>query len=592
MVQEETAHEYPSRFHTLAATEGVRGAVPGVSSRQAHERWDLRFAGGCDRPPAGPRRRRDLLRGPGPGSLLESDRRGDRRAARGAGDGAVCGRGHGAPLPRYRRGTGGAGVLRAAGGLHRQRRLAENGNPSGGAMKAGMMDYPLTLPPMLERAGKLFPQVEIVSRRPDRSLHRYTYADFHRRALKLAAALTQAGLKPGERVATLMWNHSTHLECYFGVPAAAGVVHTLNLRLHPSELAYIVNHAEDRFLIVDDVLLPLFESFKDQVKPERVLVAPTTGHPVAAPYESYEDFLAGGGGAFSYPALDEDDAAAMCYTSGTTGKPKGVLYSHRALALHSFAFALPDALSLIELLEKERVTFTGGVPTVWLRVLEALDADPSLWKPPAGMRIICAGSAAPESMLRRFDQMGVRMIHFWGMTEITPAGTVSRLKKHMLEWPESRQYETRLKQGMALPFVDVRVMTPEGEAPADGETLGELQVRGPWVASNYYRLPEESDKWTADGWFRTGDVVTMDAEGYVRIADRSKDLIKSGGEWISSVDLENALVGHAAVAEAAVVAVPHPTWQERPLAAIVLKQGATATADELRDYLAARFAKW
>ncbi|MGH9492086.1 MAG: long-chain fatty acid--CoA ligase [Terriglobales bacterium] len=502
-------------------------------------------------------------------------------------------------------------------------------------MKASMMDYPLTLLPMLERAGKLFPQVEIVSRLPDRSLHRYTYADFHRRARRLAEALQKAGLKPGERVATLMWNHFIHLECYFGIPAAGGVAHTLNLRLHPSELAYIVNHAEDRFLIVDDVLLPLFESFRDQVKLERMLVAPMGAKPITAPYENYEDFIASASGDFSYPALDENDAAAMCYTSGTTGKPKGVVYSHRALALHSFAFALPDAMaisqqdsilvaqpmfhanawgvpfsailcgsklvfpgpyldaeSLIELLQKERVTFTAGVPTVWLRVLEALDANPTAWKPPAGMRIIVAGSAAPESMLRRFDQMGVRMIHFWGMTEITPAGTVSKLKKHMLEWPEEKQYEARLKQGMALPFVDVRVMAGDAEAPWDGGTLGELQVRGPWVAANYFRLPEESDKWTADGWFRTGDVVSIDSEGYVRIADRSKDLIKSGGEWISSVDLENALVGHSAVAEAAVIAVPHPTWQERPLAAVVLRNGATVTAEELRDFLAARFAKW
>ncbi|MGH9670104.1 MAG: long-chain fatty acid--CoA ligase [Terriglobales bacterium] len=502
-------------------------------------------------------------------------------------------------------------------------------------MKASMMDYPLTLLPMLERAGKLFPQVEIVSRLPDRSLHRCTYADFHRRARRLAEALQKAGLKPGERVATLMWNHFIHLECYFGIPAAGGVAHTLNLRLHPSELAYIVNHAEDRFLIVDDVLLPLFESFRDQVKLERMLVAPMGAKPITAPYENYEDFIASASGDFSYPALDENDAAAMCYTSGTTGKPKGVVYSHRALALHSFAFALPDAMaisqqdsilvaqpmfhanawgvpfsailcgsklvfpgpyldaeSLIELLQKERVTFTAGVPTVWLRVLEALDANPGRWQPPPGVRIIVAGSAAPESMLRRFDQMGVCMIHFWGMTEITPAGTVSKLKKHMLEWPEEKQYEARLKQGMALPFVDVRVMAGDAEAPWDGGTLGELQVRGPWVAANYFRLPEESDKWTADGWFRTGDVVSIDSEGYVRIADRSKDLIKSGGEWISSVDLENALVGHSAVAEAAVIAVPHPTWQERPLAAVVLRNGATVTAEELRDFLAARFAKW
>ena len=502
-------------------------------------------------------------------------------------------------------------------------------------MNGTMMDYPLTLVPMLERAGKLFGQVEIVSRLPDRSLHRTTYADFYRRARALAESLSRAGLKPGDRVGTLMWNHYAHLEAYFGIPIAGGVAHTLNLRLSPSQLAYVINHAQDRFLIVDDVLLPLYEKIKGQVKPERVLVVPFTGKPVTADYENYEEFLKQATGNFSYPKLEENQAAAMCYTSGTTGKPKGVLYSHRALVLHSFAIGLTDtfalsqhdtilpvvpmfhanawgipfvatmlgskqvfpgphldAENLLDLYEKERVTFAAGVPTIWFALLEALEKNPGRWKLTPGMHLLVGGAAAPESMLRRYDQLGLHVIHAWGMTEMTPAGSVSKLKPGMDDWPEDKRYQVRAKQGLPMPFVEARAVSEDGEVPWNGQSMGELQVRGPWVAASYYNLPEERDQWTSDGWFRTGDVVTIDPEGYIKITDRTKDLIKSGGEWISSVDLENALMAHPSVKEAAVIAIPHPKWQERPLAVVVPKETNHATAEELKTFLAANFAQW
>ena len=502
-------------------------------------------------------------------------------------------------------------------------------------MNGTMMDYPLTLVPMLERAGKLFSQVEIVSRLPDRSLHRTTYADFYRRARALAESLSRAGLKPGDRVGTLMWNHYAHLEAYFGIPIAGGVAHTLNLRLSPNQLAYVINHAQDRFLIVDDVLLPLYEKIKGQVKPERVLVVPFTGKPVAADYENYEEFLKQASGNFTYPKLEENQAAAMCYTSGTTGKPKGVLYSHRALVLHSFAIGLTDtfalsqrdiilpvvpmfhanawgipfvatmlgskqvfpgphldAESLLDLYEKERVTFAAGVPTIWFALLEALEKNPGRWKLTPGMHLLVGGAAAPESMLRRYDQLGLHVIHAWGMTEMTPAGSVSKLKPGMDDWPEDKRYQVRAKQGLPMPFVEARAVSEDGEVPWNGQSMGELQVRGPWVAASYYNLPEECDKWTSDGWFRTGDVATIDPEGYIKITDRTKDLIKSGGEWISSVDLENALMAHPSVKEAAVIAIPHPKWQERPLAVVVPKEANHATAEELKTFLAANFAQW
>jgi len=502
-------------------------------------------------------------------------------------------------------------------------------------MKGTMMQFPLTLVSLLERAGKLFPRVEIVSQRPDSSTHRYTYGDLYRRARALAALLQDAGLNPGDRVATLMWNHSTHLEAHFGIPAVGGVLHTLNLRLHPDELAFIVNHAEDKFLIVDDVLLHLFEKIKDRVNLERVIVVPFSGQPVPKGYEDYELLLRQTAKAPQYPDLDENDAAGMCYTSGTTGKPKGVVYSHRALALHSYSISLPDNFSIsrndtilpamsmfhanawglpfaavmngsslvlpgpnlqperiLDLLDHHRVTLTGAVPTVWLGVIDVLERQPERWRLQKGLRIVVAGSACPETLFRRFDRFGVHVIQPWGMTETTPIATVSTLKPHMSASSADEKYMLRAKQGLPSPFIELRAMGDAGEVPWDGQTPGELEIRGPFVAASYYNLRDEAQRWTDDGWFRTGDVVSIDSEGYVKITDRTKDLIKSGGEWISSVDVENALVAHPSVAEAAVIAAPHPKWQERPLAIVVLKNGEAVTENELRSFLARTFAKW
>jgi fatty-acyl-CoA synthase len=502
-------------------------------------------------------------------------------------------------------------------------------------MKGTMMQSPLTLVPLLERAGKLFSRAEVVSQRPDNSTHCYTYADLYRRARALGAALQRRGLQAGDRLATLMWNNYAHLEAYFGVPAVGGVLHTLNLRLHPDELTYILNHAEDNFLIVDDVLLPLYEKIKERVNVQHVFVVPFSGNAVPEGYQNYEHLLRESNGDPKYADLDENDALSMCYTSGTTGKPKGVVYSHRAIALHSYSISLPDNFSIsrddtilpamsmfhanawglpfaavmngsnlvlpgpnlqpeaiLNLLSKHRVTLTGGVPTVWLGVLDALENNPGRWELAEGLRVVIAGSACPESLFRRFDKFGARVIQPWGMTETTPIATVSTLKPQMGSWSEDQKYALRAKQGIPVPFVETRAISDQGEIPWDGETPGELEVRGPFIAATYYNLPAEDVRWSDDHWLRTGDVVTIDPEGYIKITDRAKDLIKSGGEWISSVDVENALVAHPAVAEAAVVAVPHPKWQERPLAAVVVKQGSVVTEGELRSFLARTFAKW
>lgn len=508
-------------------------------------------------------------------------------------------------------------------------------------MRGTMMDFPLTLPVLLERAGKLFHRVEIVSRKPDRSIVRTNYGEFYKRARRLADALTKLGLQSGDRVASMMWNHSGHLEAFFGVPCAGGILHTLNLRLHPHEIAAIVRHAEDRFLLIDDVLLPTFEKFRADVSFERVIVVPYGGCAVPDGFLQYEDLLADASEDFRYPKLDENDGAAMCFTSGTTGNSKGVIYSHRALVLHTFAevgvdsfavghhetvlpvapmfhanaWGLPyscvmagarlvlpgpnvDPESVLDLIQQERVTIACGVPTVWLGVLYALEKNPGRWKFDWPVRLVVGGTAPPERLMRALDKHNLHILHLWGMTETTPLATVGKLKRHMHDWAPDQQYEVRAKQGWPTPFVELRVMRPDGpggasvEAPRDGETPGELEVRGPWVAGSYYKAPDQAHRWTEDGWFKTGDVATLDDEGFVKIVDRAKDLVKSGGEWISSVDIENTLMGHPAVKEAAVVGVPHPKWQERPIAAVVLKEGAKATPEELRAFLAQTFAKW
>ena len=506
-------------------------------------------------------------------------------------------------------------------------------------LRGTMMPTPLTLFSMLERAGKYFPEVEIVSRRPDRSLHRTSYGQMYRRAHALASGLLRAGLRPGDRVATLSWNHCEHLEAYFGIPCARGVVHTLNLRLSCEELTAIVRHAGDRFLIVDDVLLPIYEKFRTGVSFDRVWVVPTASQPMAASYENYEDLLTQPRENFQYPEVDENEAAAMCYTSGTTGHPKGVLYSHRALVLHTLAISLAEAFglrqqdvclvivpmfhancwglpqaaamlgsklvlpgsyldppSLLELIHGEQTTYAAAVPTIWMGIAEQMEKHPGRWEVPEGFRATSGGAATPESLLERCDRLGIALRSSWGMTELTPAGTTSYLKSTLTDLPAPEQLRRRALAGLPFPLVETRVMAPGGEVPWDGNTSGELQVRGPFVAAEYYNLTEAADCWTADGWFRTGDVAVIDSEGYVRIADRTKDVIKSGGEWISSMALENAIMGHPAVKEAAVIGIPHPKWQERPLAIVVRQDDAKIEDDalraELRELMAAKFAKW
>ncbi|HVC20451.1 MAG TPA: long-chain fatty acid--CoA ligase [Vicinamibacterales bacterium] len=503
-------------------------------------------------------------------------------------------------------------------------------------MRGLMMDSALTVPAILRRAETLFGARDVVSRRADRRLHRSTYAACGARARRLAAALRRLGVAPGDRVATLCWNHAAHLEAYFGIPLAGGVIHTLNLRLPPEDLAYIINHAGDRVLIVDASLLPLFERIKDLVALPHTIVVGEHGS-LTPDLLDYDRLLDQADPApVDLPEPDERDAAAMCYTTGTTGRPKGVLYSHRALVLHSLAIALPDALdlreadtilpvvpmfhanawglpytaalvgaklvlpgpyldppSLVDLFQAERVTIAAGVPTIWMGLLQLLDDRPGAWDLSALRALLVGGSAAPQAMIEAFDRRhGLQIVHAWGMTETTPAGTVSRLAPDQAGEPGEERYRSRARQGRPLPFIEIRARGDDGLVPWDGRTMGELEVRGPWVAGAYFDAPDSSDRFTDDGWFRTGDIVTIDARGSIALTDRAKDLIKSGGEWISSVALENALMGHPDVAEAAVVPTADARWGERPLAVVVVKPGRTVTADALRAFLAPAFPKW
>jgi fatty-acyl-CoA synthase len=503
-------------------------------------------------------------------------------------------------------------------------------------MNGLMMDYPLTLPALFTRAGRFFAATELVTRRPDKTIHRTTYREFTLRTQRLCNALVRLGVKPGERVATLGWNTARHLEAYFAIPLTGAVLHTLNPRLSPQDLAYIVNHAEDQVILVDDVLLPVLERFRKEISPRHVIVM-GHGGAVAEGTLDYEQLIAPELPHFDIPRLEEGQALGMCYTSGTTGRPKGVVYSHRSVVLHSLGIALPDALSLsardvvmpvvpmfhvnawglpfacvmtgakqvfpgphldaaslLGLVAQERVTITAGVPTIWLGILDALDKNPGAFDTSSLRDMVVGGAAAPQSLIEGFEKRHkLRVLHAWGMTETSPVGTVSRLKPHLDQAPEAERFRRRATQGVPVPLVDVRAVGEQGtEVAWDGKAMGELHVRGPWVARSYHLNPAEADKFTNDGWFRTGDVVTIDPEGYVRITDRAKDLIKSGGEWISSVDLENALMGHPAIREAAVIGLPHPRWSERPVACVVLKPGSVATPSELKEYLEPQFARF
>ena len=502
-------------------------------------------------------------------------------------------------------------------------------------MTGRMMDFPLTLTHLLERARRYFPKTEVVSRGADGTLRRHTWADVYARASKLAHALARLGVKPGDRVATLAWNHHRHLEAYFAAPMMGAVVHTLNLRLHPTEIGYIARHAEDTVVLVDRSLLPLFDQFAASVPSIRHVIHMADSTPTPADKLDYERLIAPESAEYDWPRLDENRAAQICYTSGTTGNPKGVVYSHRSSVLHALAACLVDSLgvsmndtvlpvvpmfhanawglphacaavgaklvfpgpkldpeSLLDLMAAEHVTCAGGVPTIWLGILALLDANPKKWDLSTLRQMVVGGSAAPPAMMDGFQKRhGLTVTHAWGMTETQPLGTIAKVKKSLAGGTDDERLHVRASQGYPVPFVEARHTDDVGKIlPWDGETMGELEVRGPWVASSYMG-DEGKDRWTADGWFKTGDVVTIDAEGYVRITDRSKDVIKSGGEWISSVALENALMSHPAVLEAAVFAGRHPKWDERPIAAIVLKKGQTATEAELGAHLAGRFAK-
>ncbi len=507
-------------------------------------------------------------------------------------------------------------------------------------MKGLIMDYPLTLTHFYERARGLFARKPLGTRVPERGLERYTYADWAGRVARLAGALRRLGVGQGDRVGTLAWNSHRHLEVYFAAPMMGAVLHTVNLRLSAQDITYIVNHAEDRVLIVDASLWPILEPIRPALTSVRhvVVMRDTPGALVPPGALEYEALLADAAPVLDWPRLQETDAAGMCYTSGTTGHPKGVVYTHRGIFLHSMASSMADTLGvserdvilhivpmfhanawcvpfagvlngatqyfggpnpqprdILEIIHRERVTVVGAVPTVWLAIHGILEKEPE-WDISCVRCIPIGGSAAPRTLIETFDKRyGAFMLHAWGMTEMSPLGTLCRLKSYMEAWPEAERYAVRAKQGLPIAGVEVRVIGEGGdEQPWDGVSVGELQVRGPWVASRYYDNPSGDVQFTADGWFRTGDVVTIDPEGYVQITDRTKDLIKSGGEWISSVDLETTLMGHPKVLEAAVIAVPHERWVERPLACVVPKpeHAGRVSPDELLDYLRPLVAKW
>lgn len=503
------------------------------------------------------------------------------------------------------------------------------------------MSYQLTLTTMLDRCKWLFPKKEVVTR--DYSgTHRYTYADFYLRVGKLASALKKLGVGRGDRVATFAWNHHRHLEVYFAAPCMGATLHTLNIRLFPDQLVYIVNHAKDKVILVDEDLLPAVEAVADKLPSVKAYVVMSDKKAIPAtklsPVYSYEELLAAESGEFPWPRdIDENSTAGLCYTTATTGNPKGVPYTHRGVFLHSMAVSMtdvlgigeadailpvvpmfhanawglpftavwtgakqvfpgprPDPVSIADQIQAEKVTIAAGVPTVWMGLLQVIDQkkhDVSSLR-----SVVCGGSAAPMAMIEKFEKgVGVPFIHAYGMTETYPVVLVSRPKSYMKGLPPEELYRCKAKQGTLVPGLEMKVVA-EGEknVPWDGKSMGELRLRGPWIADHYYNEPERTKEMIRDGWLCTGDVVTVDPEGFVQIQDRTRDLIKSGGEWISSIDLENTIMGHPAVAEAAVIGIPHEKWTERPMACVVLKkdQAGKVTDKDILEFLSTRVAKW
>jgi fatty-acyl-CoA synthase len=502
-----------------------------------------------------------------------------------------------------------------------------------------MMDRPLLISSIACHAELQHPRREIVSIVADNPRHRYTYRDAFARARKLANALKRLGLQQGDRIATLAWNDYRHFETYYAVSGSGYVCHTINPRLFEDQIVFIMNHAEDRWLFLDPVFVPLVEKLQSRLpKLEGVVVMTDDAHmPITQlpRARSYESFIAAESDNFEWPEFDERTASSLCYTSGTTGDPKGVLYSHRSTILHCYAAALPDAMSLSAhevvlpvvpmfhvnawglpyscpmvgaklvfpgskmgdaetlqaLIEEEQVTFSAGVPTVWQGLVAYLEKTGK--RIDSLTHVVSGGSAVPAALMKQLkERHAVEVVHAWGMTETSPIGTIRSQSPEASTLPEDRREALRARQGRTVFGIELRVADDNGaEVPRDGKTFGALKVRGPWVAASYYKRSGD-EVFENDGWFNTGDVATICPLGYMQITDRTKDVIKSGGEWISSIDLENLAVAHPAVAQAAAIAIPHPKWQERPLLVAVLKPGATATAAELLEFFAGKVAKW
>jgi fatty-acyl-CoA synthase len=502
-----------------------------------------------------------------------------------------------------------------------------------------MMERPLLITDIMRFADRNYPDVEVVSVTLDAPRHRCTWRDIFRRTRQLANALTAAGVKPGDRVASLAWNDYRHLEIYYAVSCMGAVMHTVNPRLFPEQLEYIINHATDRILFIDPTLLPLLEGLKGKIPcVERIVVMTSDAAMPAAvkgKLESYESFIAPHPDEFDWPTFDERQASSLCYTSGTTGNPKGVLYSHRSNVLHAYAGCMGDAVgvsaqdvilavvpmfhanawglpynaamtgtklvfpgpkmgdaeTLVDLMNSEGVTMAAGVPTVWTLLLNYLAQTGK--KVPTLKRTLVGGSAVPLSMIKTFSEAhGVKVLQGWGMTETSPLGTVGALRPEMELLPAEERYRLHAKQGHGIFGIEMKVVDEDGqELPWDGKSAGELKVRGNWVCSGYFGL-EHSAAHDKEGWFATGDVAVIGPDGFLQITDRAKDVIKSGGEWISSVDLENCACGHPDVLMAAAIGVKHPKWEERPILLVVPRQGCTPARDSVLAHIAEHFAKW
>jgi acyl-CoA synthetase (AMP-forming)/AMP-acid ligase II len=500
-----------------------------------------------------------------------------------------------------------------------------------------MMNAPLLISSLIQHADHYHGATEIVSRMVEGGFHRYNYAEAHRRARQLANALESLGVRATDRVGTLAWNGFRHFETYYAVSGIGAVCHTINPRLFPEQIAYIINHANDQYVLVDLTFVPLVEKLAEHCKKVKgwVLMTDKTRMPRTKLQNvlCYEDLVNAHSDQYEWPSFDENTASSLCYTSGTTGNPKGVLYSHRSTLLHTYAACLPDAMdlsardvvmpvvpmfhvnawglpyscalagaklvfpgagmdgaSLYELLEKEKVTVSAGVPTIWLGLLNHLRQNGLKFT--TFNRTVIGGSACPPAMIQSFqEEFGVHVLHAWGMTEMSPLGTVCTLKAKQLELPAAARYAIQNKQGRPIFGVEMKIVDDTGkELPRDGKAFGDLMVRGPWICSQYFG--GEGGDPLREGWFPTGDVATLDPDGFMQITDRSKDVIKSGGEWISSIDLENTAMAHPGVAEAAVVGVRHPKWDERPLLLVVRKQGAQLTREDMLAFFEGRVAKW